>query len=83
MAMHCDHQRSGQLIRSRQRPAARASPSAGPWDVLGEAPDAAEHAPEDDAVVANTAAGIVVMKYGTATVSPKELSAALRSAGPA
>jgi rfaE bifunctional protein kinase chain/domain len=35
--------------------------------------------PEAAAVIANTAAGIVVMKYGTATVSPKELTAALRS----
>ena len=39
--------------------------------------------PEDAAVLANTAAGIVVMKYGTATVSPKELTAALRTARPA
>lgn len=39
--------------------------------------------PEDAAVLANTAAGIVVMKYGTATVSPKELTAALQSARPA
>jgi D-glycero-beta-D-manno-heptose-7-phosphate kinase len=39
--------------------------------------------PEDAAVLANTAAGIVVMKYGTATVSPTELTAALRSARPA
>ena len=31
------------------------------------------------AVLANTAAGIVVMKYGTATVGPKELAAALRT----
>ena len=38
--------------------------------------------PEDAAVLANTAAGIVVMKYGTATVSPKELIAALRSSKP-
>ncbi len=36
--------------------------------------------PADAAVLANTAAGIVVMKYGTATVSPKELTTALRSA---
>jgi len=35
--------------------------------------------PEQAAVIANTAAGIVVMKYGTATVSPKELTAALRT----
>ncbi len=35
--------------------------------------------PEQAAVIANTAAGIVVMKYGTATVGPKELTAALRS----
>lgn len=35
--------------------------------------------PEEAAVIANTAAGIVVMKYGTATVGPKELTAALRS----
>jgi D-glycero-beta-D-manno-heptose-7-phosphate kinase len=39
--------------------------------------------PEDAAVLANTAAGIVVMKYGTATVSPKELIAALRAGTPA
>jgi rfaE bifunctional protein kinase chain/domain len=38
--------------------------------------------PEDAAVLANTAAGIVVMKYGTATVSPKELIAALRTGDP-
>jgi rfaE bifunctional protein kinase chain/domain len=37
--------------------------------------------PEESAVLANIAAGIVVMKYGTATVSPKELTAALRDAG--
>ena len=35
--------------------------------------------PEEATVLANTAAGIVVMKYGTATVSPKELTAALRT----
>lgn len=35
--------------------------------------------PEEAAVLANTAAGIVVMKYGTATVSPAELTAALRT----
>jgi len=35
--------------------------------------------PEAAAVIANTAAGIVVMKYGTATVGPRELTAALRS----
>jgi bifunctional ADP-heptose synthase (sugar kinase/adenylyltransferase) len=35
--------------------------------------------PEEAAVLANTAAGIVVMKYGTATVSPKELAAAVRT----
>ncbi len=35
--------------------------------------------PEEAAVLANTAAGLVVMKYGTATVSPKELTAAIRS----
>jgi len=35
--------------------------------------------PEQAAVIANTAAGIVVMKYGTATVGPKELTAALRT----
>jgi rfaE bifunctional protein kinase chain/domain len=35
--------------------------------------------PEEAAVIANTAAGIVVMKYGTATLGPKELTAALRS----
>jgi bifunctional ADP-heptose synthase (sugar kinase/adenylyltransferase) len=34
--------------------------------------------PEEAAVIANTAAGIVVMKYGTATVGPRELTAALR-----
>jgi len=34
--------------------------------------------PEEAAVIANTAAGIVVMKYGTATLGPKELTAALR-----
>jgi len=39
--------------------------------------------PEEAAVIANTAAGIVVMKYGTATVSPKELAAALRAGSPA
>jgi D-glycero-beta-D-manno-heptose-7-phosphate kinase len=39
--------------------------------------------PEDAAVLANVAAGIVVMKYGTATVSAGELTAALRSAGSA
>ena len=39
-------------------------------------------APEEAAVLANTAAGIVVMKYGTATVSPKELIAALRAGKP-
>jgi bifunctional ADP-heptose synthase (sugar kinase/adenylyltransferase) len=39
--------------------------------------------PEEAAVIANTAAGIVVMKYGTATVTPKELVAALRSGSPA
>jgi rfaE bifunctional protein kinase chain/domain len=38
--------------------------------------------PEEAAVLANTAAGIVVMKYGTATVSPKELTAAIRSGKP-
>ena len=37
--------------------------------------------PEDAAVIANTAAGIVVMKYGTATVGTKELTAALRDGG--
>ena len=35
--------------------------------------------PEEAAVIANTAAGIVVMKYGTATLGPNELSTALRS----
>ncbi len=35
--------------------------------------------PEEATVLANTAAGIVVMKYGTATVSPKELTIAVRS----
>ena len=39
-------------------------------------------APQEAAVLANTAAGIVVMKYGTATVSPKELVAALRAGKP-
>jgi bifunctional ADP-heptose synthase (sugar kinase/adenylyltransferase) len=34
--------------------------------------------PEEAALIANTAAGIVVMKYGTATVTPRELIAALR-----
>ena len=34
--------------------------------------------PEEAAIIANTAAGIVVMKYGTATVGPKDLTAALR-----
>jgi rfaE bifunctional protein kinase chain/domain len=38
--------------------------------------------PEDAAVLANTAAGIVVMKYGTATVSPKELVASIRAGSP-
>jgi rfaE bifunctional protein kinase chain/domain len=35
--------------------------------------------PEDAAVLANMAAGLVVMKYGTATVGPMELLAAIRS----
>jgi rfaE bifunctional protein kinase chain/domain len=35
--------------------------------------------PEEAAVLANTAAGIVVMKYGTATVGPRELAAAIRA----
>jgi rfaE bifunctional protein kinase chain/domain len=39
--------------------------------------------PEEAAVLANTAAGIVVMKYGTATLSPGELVAALRRGEPA
>jgi rfaE bifunctional protein kinase chain/domain len=39
--------------------------------------------PEEAAVLANTAAGIVVMKYGTATVGPKELAAAIRTGAPA
>jgi rfaE bifunctional protein kinase chain/domain len=39
--------------------------------------------PEEAAVLANVAAGIVVMKYGTATVSPRELTAAVRSTGAA
>ena len=39
--------------------------------------------PEEAAILANTAAGIVVMKYGTATVSPKELMVAIRSGRPA
>jgi rfaE bifunctional protein kinase chain/domain len=34
--------------------------------------------PEEAALLANMAAGIVVMKYGTATVSTKELAAAIR-----
>jgi rfaE bifunctional protein kinase chain/domain len=38
---------------------------------------------EEAAVLANTAAGIVVMKYGTATVTPKELIAALHTGQPA
>jgi rfaE bifunctional protein kinase chain/domain len=38
--------------------------------------------PEEAAVLANTAAGVVVMKYGTATLSPKELTAAIRSGVP-
>jgi len=38
--------------------------------------------PDEAAVIANTAAGIVVMKYGTATVTPKELVAALRNGSP-
>lgn len=38
--------------------------------------------PEEAAVLSNTAAGIVVMKYGTATVSPKELVAAIRAGEP-
>jgi rfaE bifunctional protein kinase chain/domain len=38
--------------------------------------------PEEAAVLANTAAGIVVMKYGTATVGTKELAAALRTGKP-
>ncbi|HZN55409.1 MAG TPA: PfkB family carbohydrate kinase, partial [Candidatus Polarisedimenticolaceae bacterium] len=37
--------------------------------------------PEEAAVLADVAAGLVVMKYGTATVTPRELAAALR-AGP-
>lgn len=39
--------------------------------------------PEEAAVLANVAAGLVVMKYGTATVTPHELRAALRSGRPA
>jgi rfaE bifunctional protein kinase chain/domain len=39
--------------------------------------------PEDAAVLANIAAGIVVMKYGTATVSPRELTSAVRNMGAA
>jgi rfaE bifunctional protein kinase chain/domain len=39
--------------------------------------------PEQAALIANTAAGIVVMKYGTATVGPKELTMALRTGKPA
>lgn len=38
--------------------------------------------PEEAAVLANMAAGIAVMKYGTATVSPEELIAAVRSGQP-
>ncbi len=38
--------------------------------------------PEEATILANTAAGIVVMKYGTAIVSPKELKAAIRSGRP-
>src|SRR6185436_11235471 len=38
--------------------------------------------PVEAAVIANTAAGIVVMKYGTATVSRSELTAALRTGRP-
>jgi bifunctional ADP-heptose synthase (sugar kinase/adenylyltransferase) len=36
--------------------------------------------PIDAALVANAAAGLVVMKQGTAVVSPEELTAALRGA---
>ena len=36
---------------------------------------------EDAAILANIAAGLVVMKYGTATVSPGELAAAIRGGG--
>ena len=36
-------------------------------------------APIDAAVLANMAGGIVVMKRGTATVSPEELGQALRA----
>ena len=39
--------------------------------------------PEEAAILANIAAGIVVMKYGTATVSTKELAAAIRGGSPA
>jgi rfaE bifunctional protein kinase chain/domain len=39
--------------------------------------------PEEAAVLANTAAGIVVMKYGTATVGLRELVAAIRARRPA
>jgi rfaE bifunctional protein kinase chain/domain len=39
--------------------------------------------PAEAAVLANAAAGIVVMKYGTATVSPRELTDAIRSGRPA
>ena len=35
--------------------------------------------PEEAAVLANVAAGLVVMKYGTATLSPRELIDAVRS----
>ena len=38
--------------------------------------------PEEAAVLSNTAAGIVVMRYGTATVNPKELIAAIRAGEP-
>jgi bifunctional ADP-heptose synthase (sugar kinase/adenylyltransferase) len=39
----------------------------------------ARGAPDDAARLANMAAGLVVMKYGTATASPAELIAAIRS----
>jgi D-beta-D-heptose 7-phosphate kinase/D-beta-D-heptose 1-phosphate adenosyltransferase len=37
---------------------------------------------EDAAMLANITAGLAVMKYGTATVSPAELRAAIRSTEP-
>jgi bifunctional ADP-heptose synthase (sugar kinase/adenylyltransferase) len=37
--------------------------------------------PVDAARLANVAAGLVVMKYGTATVSPREILDAVRGGG--